>query len=92
MKELKYIIAIGVILLVHSCANRGTPSGGEYDRTPPVVLESSPENFTNNFTSSEIIKKLPGKKKKIYGIYTKKLSLHLNGMKKYLNFSKLNFH
>ena len=54
MKELKYIIAIGVILLVHSCANRGTPSGGEYDRTPPVVLESSPENFTNNFTSSEI--------------------------------------
>ena len=51
MKELKYIIAIGVILLVHSCANRGTPSGGEYDRTPPVVLESSPENFTNNFTS-----------------------------------------
>ena len=54
MKELKYIIAIGVILLVHSCANRGTPSGGEYDRTPPVVLESNPENFTNNFTSSEI--------------------------------------
>ena len=54
MKELKYIIVIAVLLLVYSCANRGTPSGGEYDITPPIVLESNPENFTNNFNSTEI--------------------------------------
>jgi len=55
MKELKYIIGIIVILLVHSCANRGTPSGGDYDTAPPKILESNPENFTNNFNSSEVI-------------------------------------
>ena len=36
------------------CANRGTPTGGEIDTEPPVILKSSPENFTTNFSAEEI--------------------------------------
>ncbi len=54
MKELKYIIGILVVILVYACANRGTPSGGDYDTTPPVIITAEPENFTNNFNSSQV--------------------------------------
>ena len=36
------------------CANRGTPSGGEIDTEPPIVLKTNPPNYSTNFTSSEI--------------------------------------
>ena len=54
MKELKYIIGIVVLVTLNSCANRGRPSGGDYDTIPPVIIKSEPENFTNNFNSSEV--------------------------------------
>ena len=54
MKELKYIIGIVVLVTLNSCANRGRPSGGDYDITPPTIIKSEPENFTNNFNSSEV--------------------------------------
>ena len=54
MKELKYIIGIVVLVTLNSCANRGRPSGGDFDTTPPVIIKSEPENFTNNFNSSEV--------------------------------------
>jgi uncharacterized protein (DUF2141 family) len=41
-------------LLFAQCANRGTPSGGEKDVTPPVIVKSVPENFSTNFTAKEI--------------------------------------
>ena len=36
------------------CANRGNPTGGEIDTEPPIVIKSSPENFTTNFEAEEI--------------------------------------
>ena len=36
------------------CANRGTPSGGEIDTEPPIVLKANPPNYSTNFKSSEI--------------------------------------
>lgn len=36
------------------CANRGTPSGGEKDITPPEILKTTPENYSTNFKGSEI--------------------------------------
>ena len=36
------------------CAKRGRPSGGKRDSIPPVILKSSPENFTTNFEGNEI--------------------------------------
>lgn len=47
---------IFILLLVSfiSCANRGTPTGGEKDILPPKIIRSVPENFTTNFTGNEI--------------------------------------
>ena len=52
MVKLRFSILALLILL--GCANRGTPTGGEIDTEPPVVLKSSPENFTTNFEAEEI--------------------------------------
>lgn len=47
-------IFITVSLLV-SCANMGTPSGGNKDTQPPKVVESNPANSSTNFHEKEII-------------------------------------
>jgi len=47
-----YLLIIG--LVVANCANRGSPSGGEKDVTPPVILRSVPENYSVNFDTKEI--------------------------------------
>lgn len=52
MIKLRFSIISLLILL--GCANRGTPTGGEIDTEPPVILKSSPENFTTNFSAEEI--------------------------------------
>lgn len=45
---------ITIALIIASCANRGTPSGGEIDVAPPVIVKSVPENYTTNFNAKEI--------------------------------------
>lgn len=48
-------VAIGLMLLVYSCANRAQgPTGGPKDKTPPRVLESTPSNGTINFKKKQI--------------------------------------
>ena len=37
-----------------SCANRGSPSGGDKDEEPPVIVDEVPENFSTNFKGDEI--------------------------------------
>ncbi len=49
-----FISLLSIIVFV-SCANRGTPSGGEKDTTPPVIIKSVPDNFSINFNSDEIL-------------------------------------
>lgn len=44
-----------VSLIFSHCANKGTASGGPKDELPPVIIKSSPENFSLNFDSNEII-------------------------------------
>ncbi|RFN59004.1 Ig-like domain-containing protein [Marixanthomonas ophiurae] len=36
------------------CAKKGSPSGGERDSIPPVIVRSVPENYTTNFKGNEI--------------------------------------
>ena len=36
------------------CAKKGTPSGGEKDSIPPVIIKSVPENYSTSFTANEI--------------------------------------
>ena len=52
LSNLFLLVAIG--LLFAQCANRGTPSGGEKDVTPPVIIKSEPKNYSTNFTATEI--------------------------------------
>lgn len=44
MKSTKYgvIGMIGLVILIHSCANIGMPDGGAYDETPPKFLGANP--------------------------------------------------
>lgn len=54
-KTLSKFVFVALISLVFSnCANRGTPSGGPKDETPPVIIKSTPENFSTNFNGKEI--------------------------------------
>ena len=49
-KILSNLILLSFIgLIIVNCANRGNPDGGPKDVTPPVIVESVPENFTTNF-------------------------------------------
>lgn len=36
------------------CAKKGNPSGGPRDTIPPVIVRSTPENYSTNFTGDEI--------------------------------------
>ncbi|MBV7268870.1 Ig-like domain-containing protein [Winogradskyella luteola] len=46
-------IVLFAIVMV-SCANRGSPSGGEVDSEPPEIIREIPENFSTNFSAEEI--------------------------------------
>lgn len=48
------LVLIAIIALLASCANRGNPAGGPKDEDPPVIVRSSPENFSTNFKGKEI--------------------------------------
>jgi len=47
-----FIVTIALIII--SCANRGSPSGGEKDVLPPEIEKSEPENYSINFNAKEI--------------------------------------
>ncbi|TVR17288.1 MAG: hypothetical protein EA391_05370, partial [Balneolaceae bacterium] len=48
------IILAALVFIVKSCATPVAPSGGEPDRTGPVVVSTTPENGTTNFTGREV--------------------------------------
>lgn len=53
--RLLYIpIAFLFMLSFVDCAKKGTPSGGLRDTIPPIIVNSSPENYSINFTGNEI--------------------------------------
>ncbi|GAA4889133.1 Ig-like domain-containing protein [Flaviramulus aquimarinus] len=49
-----FILSAVIGLIFINCANRGTPDGGPKDVTPPSIIKSEPENYSTNFTGSEI--------------------------------------
>lgn len=49
-----FLFFISIVIIIASCANRGTPSGGEKDILPPEIIKSEPENFSTNFNKKEI--------------------------------------
>ena len=54
-KKKRYIQwAIALLLLVSSCAQQATLTGGDKDITPPVILKQEPANRSTNFTGKRI--------------------------------------
>jgi hypothetical protein len=43
--------------LLWSCAQPVPLTGGDKDQTPPKILESSPQNFSRNFSGDKIVLK-----------------------------------
>lgn len=44
-----------IVLVLWSCAKRGHITGGEVDLYPPKILKTTPENFSTNFNTKEIV-------------------------------------
>ena len=53
-KEIWLATAWITLIVVGSCAKRGTPTGGEKDTIPPVLLRATPALETVNFGDDEI--------------------------------------
>lgn len=51
---LNFLFIVVIALVLTNCANRGTPTGGDKDITPPIITRSIPENYSINFKGDEI--------------------------------------
>ena len=51
---MRYSLYIMVMILIAGCARRSSPSGGEEDSIPPVLIASNPKINTVNFDANEI--------------------------------------
>ena len=51
---LNFIFLLLICATFINCANRGKPSGGAKDVTPPKIVKSNPENYSVNFKGKEI--------------------------------------
>ena len=51
---LNFIFLLMICAAFVNCANRGRPSGGSKDVTPPKIVKSDPENYSVNFKGNEI--------------------------------------
>ncbi len=47
-------LTLVLLVLVISCAKKGSITGGEKDETPPVFIKAFPPNFSTNFDKNEI--------------------------------------
>lgn len=54
LNGMRILILVLLAIGIASCANRGTPTGGEKDTEPPVIKQSVPKNFSTNFKGKEI--------------------------------------
>ena len=54
LRNLIYILLLGMAAMLWSCANIGSPSGGPRDYTSPVVLKSNPAPRSVNFKGKKV--------------------------------------
>lgn len=53
-KILGFIFVFIILLVSYQCAQRGTPTGGPKDVTPPELLKAEPANMSTNFKEKKI--------------------------------------
>ncbi|MBT8238808.1 MAG: Ig-like domain-containing protein [Croceitalea sp.] len=49
-----FLLVLMMVLACWQCAQRGTPTGGPKDETPPVLIKADPPNMTVNFNEKRI--------------------------------------
>ncbi|MCF8352627.1 MAG: Ig-like domain-containing protein [Bacteroidales bacterium] len=49
-----YWLIFAGMLMCAGCAQQGAPTGGPVDEEPPVVLKTSPQNYSTNFEGGKI--------------------------------------
>lgn len=49
-----FFIFLLLVLFLTDCAKRGRPTGGEKDEDAPLLIKSSPQNYSTNFNGKEI--------------------------------------
>ncbi len=54
LKFIRLALLPAIMLVLHSCAKPGMPTGGVKDITPPVVVESNPEKDATKFEGDKI--------------------------------------
>ena len=52
--NIQYLLFVAVWLLVVSCANIVTPTGGQKDVLPPVPVSATPKNYSINFNATSV--------------------------------------
>jgi hypothetical protein len=53
-KKIIRTLAAAGLLAVYGCAQQGSPTGGPKDEDPPVVLQTTPVNYSTNFNTKKI--------------------------------------
>lgn len=54
MKSPSFYIVLIISIILTSCANQSSPTGGPKDKDAPVLIQSTPKNQQLNFTGQEI--------------------------------------
>ena len=53
--HLYFLLVAGLLVILASCANPVSPTGGPKDTTPPEIMKSVPENQSVNFSSDQVV-------------------------------------
>lgn len=54
MRNKQFIYILLLVLTLTSCAKRGSITGGDKDITPPVMISSTPKNFSKEFNKNQV--------------------------------------
>lgn len=52
---MRFLFGFFVIIILSGCAQQSSPTGGDKDTQPPIVMASAPPIFTKNYTGNEIV-------------------------------------
>lgn len=54
-RGLTYCFFITSLIFLYGCAQRVNLTGGEMDKTPPLIIKSYPQNFSTHFNDREVL-------------------------------------
>lgn len=55
VKGAHIVVVMVVAMLIAACANIGSPDGGPFDETPPVIVRTSPQFMATNVSTRKVV-------------------------------------